>query len=168
MGVFRTCKDLTGQRFGTLTVIYRTDNAADGHTRWYCKCDCGNFKVAQSNNLKAGNVRSCGCLAQEKAAVLNLTHGLTKTKEFKAWDSMKQRCLNPKNPSYIHYGGRGITICDRWLLSFESFYVDMGLSPSINHSVDRIDVNGNYEPGNCKWSTAREQRLNQRPRQKTT
>ncbi|MEI8142862.1 MAG: hypothetical protein WCG90_08350 [Chitinophagia bacterium] len=163
MGIFKVCNDLTGQVFGQLTVLARAENAEDGHSRWLCQCSCGNQKVVQSNNLKK-TTRSCGCLIVERVSKLNLTHGKTHTKEFKTWDSMKQRCENPKNISYKDYGGRGIKVCDRWIDSFENFLADMGEAPSKNHSIDRKDVNGNYEPNNCRWATAKEQRTNQRPR----
>ena len=166
MGVFQTCKDLTGQKFGLLTVLERYPNANDGHSRWLCRCECGNTSVVQSNNLKStSKVKSCGCLIRKRVGQLNLIHGKTKTKEFKAWDSMHQRCYNPKNPSYYRYGGRGITICSKWRQSFQAFLEDMGAAPAKHLSIDRINNDGNYEPGNCKWSTAKEQRANQSPKQ---
>ena len=166
MGVFQTCKDLTGKQFGRLTVQHRAENAADGHSRWLCVCSCGQSITVNSNNLKTPGIKSCGCVTKERVSQLNLTHGKTKTKEFKTWDSMKQRCTNPKSDSYKDYGGRGITVCERWMNSFENFLADMGAAPSKSHSIDRINVDGNYEPSNCKWSTAKEQRANQRPRKR--
>lgn len=162
MGVFHTCKNLTGQLFGLLTVVSRAENANDGHARWYCLCKCGNTTIVQSNNLKTKSVGSCGCQIKVRVAKLNLTHGKYKTKEYKAWDSMKQRCYNPNNSSYMHYGCRGIKVCERWLKSFENFYTDMGNAPNRTFSIDRIDVNGNYEASNCRWATPKEQRANQR------
>ena len=163
MGVFQVCKDLTGKVFGQLTVLNRTDNAEDGHSRWVCLCSCGKETIVQSNNLKS-KTQSCGCLIVERVSTLNLTHGKTKTKEFKTWDSMKQRCGNPKSDSYKDYGGRGIKVCERWINSFENFLADMGQAPAKHFSIDRKDTNGNYEPSNCRWATAKEQRANQRPR----
>jgi hypothetical protein len=110
--------------------------------------------------MNKGKSLSCGCLIAEVSRFTNRSHGMKGTKEYKAWDCMKQRCLNPKHKSYASYGGAGITICESWLLSFESFFKDMGFAPSRQHSIDRIKGNLGYSPDNCRWATAHEQSQN--------
>lgn len=163
-------KDYVGKVFGRLTVIRYL-----GHTEvkcsnsiWYCQCTCGKFKAVTRRCLKSGIVRSCGCLQSElvsqrmrdplrRTIPTHKTHGKTSTPEFNVWSKMKHRCSSPSNKCYRHYGGRGITVCDRWLHSFENFLTDMGARPTSKHSIDRIDGNGNYEPGNCRWATMTQQ-----------
>lgn len=155
--------DLTGKRFGRLTVIKRGPNVNkknQNRPQWYCKCDCGTIKLIDGSALKRKYTISCGCS--------KITHGDTNTKFYSVWDAIKQRCFNPNNQFYHHYGGRGITICNRWLI-YENFKEDMYKSYLDHHkkhngdtSIDRINNNGNYEPFNCKWSTQREQILNSR------
>lgn len=155
--------DLTGQRFGRLTVI-----AAAGHratkTAWVCRCDCGTEIVAIGNNLKR-RTRSCGCLNSERARVVHTTHGHGSRQRpdptYSSWLAMKARCENPKSISYPRYGGSGVRICARWAHSFENFLQDMGERPA-DRTLDRINPNGNYEPGNCRWATHSEQRINRR------
>lgn len=130
---------------------------------WVCQCDCGNIAFAQTSDLRAGRHRSCGCLRVDVMTRHGGTnHGGGRTPEYRSWMSMKARCLDSDHDSYKWYGGRGITICDRWLASFEAFLADMGARPSLKHSIDRINNDGNYEPGNCRWATANEQAQNQR------
>jgi hypothetical protein len=158
-------KDLSGQKFGRLTAV-APDRTATGKVAWICKCDCGReHKVSAANLASAKGTKSCGCLASEAAAERNrsrTSHGLTKTKPYTAWLSMKTRCLSPESQSYARYGARGITVCDEWVNSFEAFLRDVGNPPSVLHSLDRIDNNKGYFPGNCRWATPAEQSANRR------
>lgn len=153
--------DLTGSRFGRLTVMRRAGNASTGDAQWLCICDCGETVTVRGTRLRSGESRSCSCLQKEIVSSRNSTHRLSKSPEYRSWSSMIARCENPKYHHYHRYGGRGITICDRWRDSFESFLADMGPRPSLSHSIDRYpDNDGNYEPGNCRWATPAEQRHN--------
>lgn len=117
-----------------------------------CRCICGVEREVVINNLKRGISKNCGCKTGEMIAALETTHGMSYTPEYKAWAKMKERCHNPKCKDYADYGGRGISVCERWASSFEAFYADMGPRPSSQHSIDRIKVDGNYEPGNVRWA----------------
>ncbi len=121
MGVF---KDLTGQKFGRLTVLSIVSRRNSEGVKWLCRCDCGNLIETYSKKLNSGNTRSCGCLQHDSVMEHNITHGMFHTRIYNIWQNMKDRCLNPKNKCFIHYGGRGITITKKWL-TFEGFYEDM-------------------------------------------
>lgn len=159
-------KDLRGQIFGRLTVIEYV-GIINGNLRWKCKCSniiggvekCGNETVVNGRDLLARNTTSCGCYQRECNSINHMTHGKEGTIEYMIWSSMLQRCINKNYKQYHRYGGRGITVCDRWLNSFENFYADMGDRPE-GMSIDRRDNDGNYEPSNCRWATKTEQSRN--------
>lgn len=160
--------DLTGKRFGRLTVISFVElHKKNRSSVWQCKCDCGVEKNITSIRLLHTRTLSCGCLRASQNPTLRLIHGETKkTKEYRAWRNMKARCLNPQEQDRKLYKDRGITVCERWMHSFPNFLQDMGRAPSPKHSIDRINNDGNYEPSNCRWATAVEQANNKRNNKK--
>lgn len=157
-------KDRTGQRFGRLTALSPVRKGNRAH--WVCRCDCGRLTSVSGVHLTTGHIRSCGCLLQEVAGLHSVTHGKTRRRnvspEYVSWSHMRSRCCNPKNNAFHNYGGRGITVCPEWMDNFQSFLDHIGPRPGKEYSVDRIDNNGNYEPGNVRWSTQREQMRNVR------
>jgi len=154
-------RDLTSQRFGRWTVL---GSSASRRERWDCRCDCGTTRSVRGSTLVAGESRSCGCLQREIAAALTKeTHGQSRTALYGTWNMMIQRCTNPHVERYPLYGGRGIKVCERWRNDFAAFAADMGPKPSPQHSIDRTNNDGDYEPGNCRWATRSEQQRNTRP-----
>jgi hypothetical protein len=163
--VSRKRLDLTGQQFGRLTVVAFIGVRFRGKKRdryWLCRCECGNTTEIRTEYLHAGT-RSCGCLQRESFRAIVTSHGHAvpgKTSpEYHTWAGMLDRCRNANNKKWALYGGRGITVCDRWR-QFEDFLADMGTRPTAHHSIDRIDNDGHYEPGNCRWATQKEQMRN--------
>lgn len=159
--------DLTGRKFGKLTVIECAEQSNNGHLLWKCACDCGNEVIVDSNKLQKGNTASCGCLRIDVKRRGGLKHGMSHSRLYSVWKDMKYRCNNPSAPNYKHYGGRGIKVCDEWQ-TFEPFYnwaMSSGYNPDAQFAqctIDRIDVNGDYEPLNCRWVDMKTQRNNQR------
>lgn len=146
-----------GSRHGRLVIV--SDVYKDSKPAWECKCDCGNIHVVKNADLR--NTKSCGCFRRDCSRASHTTHGMTKTKTYQAWRQMISRCSNKNNHAYKNYGGRGISVCYRWANSFELFLQDMG-EPTEGQSLDRINNDGNYEPGNCRWTDSITQANNRR------
>jgi hypothetical protein len=153
--------DLTGKKFNKLKVTRYIGKTKRGISRWLCLCACGNKTIVNSDSLKNGNTKSCGCLYKGNDNAFKHGHTAPKTfKTYHSWDDMIKRCNNPKNKYYKNYGGRGISVCERWL-RFENFLEDMGKCPK-GLSIDRINNNRNYYKENCRWATTKEQNRNKR------
>lgn len=152
-------QDLVGTRFTRLVV---TELISMKPTIWLCRCDCGADTAVGARHLKSGVTQSCGCLHREIMVARNSSHGLCELPEYSIWLGMRNRCNNPNEIGWKNYGGRGISVCERWN-SFENFLADMGNRPSSSHSIDRFpNPNGNYEPSNCRWATDKDQARNTR------
>ena len=156
--------DLTEQRFGRLIAMRPVGKTAGGEYIWGCICDCGNKHEVRGSSLRIGKTKSCGCLRKDHAR----THGQCGTPEYNSWSMLNQRCRDRNHDAYEYYGERGVSVCKRWIDSFENFIADMGPKSSPSHSIDRIDNDGNYEASNCRWSTQSEQMRNQRLRTENT
>jgi hypothetical protein len=149
-------KELKGKTFGRLVVVGFEGRGDYNKLIWLCRCICGNETRVLADNLNNGRTKSCGCLRK----TTRLTHGKCKTKAYRSWKKMRDRCFNPNDTYYHNYGGRGINVCDRWN-DFQNFFDDMGERPE-NRSLDRINNDGDYEPANCRWATKDQQEKNKR------
>jgi hypothetical protein len=153
----------TGNRYGRLVVL-GLGPPKPGCKPWLCRCECGTLTIVDGTALRLGNTRSCGCLNLESLRG-RARHGKARgghSRVYRIWNAMKQRCHNPNQPHFPRYGGRGIAVCDEWRKSFDAFYAHMGDPPSLDHSIDRIDNDLGYQPGNCRWATDSEQMKNRR------
>jgi len=150
--------ELAGKTFSRLSVLSLSGKDKANHSIWLCVCSCGKKVNVHSSHLLTGHTQSCGCLHQE----IRTKHGLHGGKLYYAWQSMIARCFNPKTKNYHNYGGRGITVCDRWKESIANFIFDMGIPDNKSLTLERINVNGNYEPSNCKWASMKDQQRNKR------
>jgi hypothetical protein len=157
--------DMTGQRVGQLVVLRQHSERKNHQVCWVCQCDCGNTTVVLGGNLRSGVTRSCGCRRAQSARETHTIHGGAPkgavTREYRAWWGARARCINPHRQDYPYYGGRGITMCDKWLNDFNAFLADMGPCPT-EYTLDRKNSNGNYDPDNCRWASRITQSRNRR------
>lgn len=157
--------DESGNVYGRLAVqgLFEPETAGK-HKLWVCRCECGQITIVAGGQLRSGKTRSCGCLNMDSLRSRK-RHGKATGghhRVYRIWNAMRQRCHNPNQPHYVRYGGRGIRVCDEWRKSFDVFYAHMGDPPSPDHTLDRIDNDRGYEPGNCRWATRSEQQRNKR------
>ena len=160
--------DLTGKKFGRLTVIERAENKGKS-VMWVCKCECKNITIVRPENLRSGRTQSCGCLHSEQLSNRNIKHGKSNTRLYTIWESMKSRCLYKSHARFKDYGGRGITVCNEWIHDFQTFYDwSMANGYAENLTIDRINNDKGYSPDNCRWVTIKEQENNKRSNHKIT
>lgn len=161
----KVAPDLVGSKFGRLSVIERNGSSKGKEALWKCKCDCGGTAIVSTNDLRRGHTKSCGCLQIERTMKISTKHGMSKDNLFFSWNMMKSRCFRKSDKHFNDYGNRGITVCDEWKNSFQAFYDYVSQLQHFGeegYSLDRINNDGNYEPGNVKWSTMTEQCRNRR------